>query len=196
MQEAIEDWRLFTRRMKRRFPGAAFVRVPERHKKGDIHFHAAIFGLPTDLPCDMQKKGKYWIHNCEKNKQCERKTRDLATAWKKGYVDLQKTRKADSIGAYIAKYLTKGDPDWSLFGKHIATFNAVFAESIRAARKAGLLWELNSRRSPVAVDFVLTQDVPRADLRAERTFGTRWLGNAIHRVYEMPGSHASLEEDY
>jgi len=183
--KAIEDWRLFTRRLKRKYPDVAIVRVPERHKDRGVHFHAAIYGLPPELACKMKKIGKKYIHACPKERKCERKLRDMAHCWNRGFVDLQKTRRPESIGAYIAKYLTKGNPDWSLFGKHIATFNEVFKRRIREARKAGILWNLSTYSSPVAVDTILDDHLPRCQMRSERTFETRWLGQAIHRAYDI-----------
>jgi len=185
VQKAIADWRTFTRRMKRHFPDVAFVRVPERHKDGGVHFHAVIFGLPEQLPCKMKKMHKKWIHDCPQTRNCERKLRLLRDAWQKGFVDLQEVREKDSIGRYIAKYLTKGDPDWSLFGNHVATSNQKFREKIREARAKGILWEMSGYRSPVALAFALNDHLTRAFLKTTRTFETHWLGMAIHEVYEL-----------
>lgn len=188
VHQAIEDWRLFTRRVKRHFPDVAFIRVPERHKDGGVHFHAAMFGLPHDLPCIMVKVNKRWVHNCEKSRKCERKLRLLAAAWDRGFVDLQKVRDVEAIGRYVAKYLTKGDPDWTLFGNHVATSNQIFRKKIIAARNRGILWELSSHTSPVGLSFALDDALPRAHMRSVRTFETKWLGMAHHEVYDLDTS--------
>lgn len=185
---AIEDWRLFTRRMKRHFPDVSFVRVPERHKDGGVHFHAVIFGLPANLPCKMKKMKNRFIHDCPPTRKCERRLRSLSNAWQRGFVDLQQVRSEDSIGRYIAKYLTKGDPDWSLFGQHVATTNDTFKKNIRNARSAGILWEMSTYSSPVAISITLEEHYAKSTLRSSRTFETKWLGQAIHEVYEIDTS--------
>jgi len=182
---AIEDWRLFTRRMKRHFPDVSFVRVPERHKDGGVHFHAVIFGLPKELPCIMKKMHSRWVHDCPQSRMCERKRRSLSAAWQRGFVDLQQVRSEDSIGRYIAKYLTKGEPDWSLFGQHVATTNQAFRANVRKARSMGILWELSNYSSPVALSYMMDDHLPRAFLKTSRTFITKWLGQAIQEVYEI-----------
>jgi len=190
MQKALQDWRIFTRRLKRKYPTVAFIRVPERQKSGSVHFHAAMFGLPSDLPCIMKKNPyknrKKYIHDCPPERQCERKVRALGDLWGKGFVDAQVTRSPEAIGAYISSYLTKGDPDWTLFGNHLATSNDVFKKKIIAARQAGIYWELSTYKQSVAVDFVLEDLKDRMELRKVRQFETKWLGDATFEVYFIP----------
>lgn len=189
MESSIADWRLFTMRMKKAFPSVAFIRVPERHKSGAVHFHAAVFGLPSNLPCDMKKMGNRWIHACASDRACERRLRSLAKVWGKGFVDLQNTRNPERLGAYLAKYLTKGDPDWSLFGLHVASCNRVMHEKINSARQAGTYWELSSYRQSVAVDWALEIMASRgAEMRQKREFETKWLGRARFELYTVPPS--------
>jgi len=187
MAKAIEDWRLFTRRMKRAFPTVSFLRVPERHKSGAVHFHAVMFGLPSAMPCKMQKMRGRYIHACHPKKYCERKSRALAGVWAKGFVDLQETRIPEAIGAYVAKYLTKGEPDWSLFGNHVASCNSNMYAEIRAAKHAGVYWEFSSSKSPVAVDIAMEDMLARSELVRSSTFPTRWLGDCRFEVFRLSG---------
>jgi len=183
MQKALHDWRVFARRMKRAFPTVAFLRVPERQKSGSVHFHAAVFGLPENLPCIMQKRGKFWTHSCPDSRQCERKTRVLAKIWTHGFVDAQVVRSPEAIGSYISGYLTKGDPDWSLFGNHLATTNDVMRKKIISARQAGMYWEMSTYRNSVAIGMTLEEMQGRLILRKQRMFDTRWLGRCTFEVY-------------
>lgn len=189
-QKAIHDWRVFTRRMKRKYPNVAFIRVPERQKSGALHFHAAMWGLPEDLPCIMKlnpyKNKKKYIHACSPDKQCERKLRTLGDLWGHGYVDAQVTRDAEAIGSYISSYLTKGDPDWTLFGNHLSTTNDLFKKKINSARQAGIYWELSTYKQSVAIDYVLEDLKDRMELRKVRQFETKWLGDATFEVYFIP----------
>jgi len=189
MEQSIADWRLFTMRMKKAFPGVAFIRVPERHKSGAVHFHACIFGLPQNLPCRMKKMRGRWVHDCPSDRACERRLRSLARVWRLGFVDLQRVRAPDRVGSYLSKYLTKGDPDWSLFGLHVASCNRVMHEKINSARQAGTYWELSSYRQSVAVDYALEIMESRgAELRVRREFPTKWLGLARYELYTVPPS--------
>jgi len=185
MQEAIEDWRTFTRKMKVSFPGIAFIRVPERHKSGAVHFHAVLFGLPEHLACNMKKMRGRWIHGCKNNAPCERRLRSLAKVWDRGFVDLQQVRSERAIGSYIAKYLTKGEPDWTLFGNHIASCNRTYYDRLNEARKSGQLWELSSSSSPTATQFAMEDMLGQATLERENTFPTRWLGDCRFSVFRV-----------
>jgi len=61
-----------------------YLAVPELHKSGAIHYHGVFFNLPF---IDIQ-----YYHNY---------------LWGYGHVDLQVSRDIKSMGAYMAKYLTK-----------------------------------------------------------------------------------------
>jgi len=187
MQEAIEQWRSFTRKMKKEYPSVAFIRVPERHKSGAVHFHAVLFGLPEHLPCSMKKMGRRWIHACRSDAPCERRLRSLAKVWGLGFVDLSKVRSERAIGSYVAKYLTKGEPDWTLFGNHIASCNSVFYDRITQAKKDGQYWELSSSKSPVAVDYAMEEMMGQTILERSSTFPTRWLGDCRFEVFRLSG---------
>lgn len=187
MQEAIQNWRDFTRVMKKQFPDVAFLRVPERHKSGSVHFHAVLFGLPEELPCHMRKvpKLKKYIHACKKNRLCERNVRRLAGYWKKGFVDLQVSRHPDRVGSYISKYLTKNDPDWTLFGSHVCSCNRRMYEVLSAAKNKGIYYQMTSFNSPTAVDFIIDELRPTLIPRKIHSFNTLWLGVAKFENYDI-----------
>lgn len=185
MPQAIQDWSDFTRRLKKALPNVALIRVPERHKSGGVHFHAAMFGLPENLPCQFIKRGRWFKHACAPDRPCERKTRVIAKIWGKGFVDVQESRSPERVGAYIAKYLTKGDPDWSMFGLHIATCNSLMHKTIAAAKRAGIYFEMSTYKSPVAVDMTLDDLTSRMHLRQAREFETKWLGKAHYKVFDI-----------
>lgn len=185
MQKAIDDWRRFTRKMKKNFPAVAFLRVPERHKSGAVHFHCVLFGLPAELPCTMLKRGYRWRHGCPKERKCERHARTLASVWGKGFVDLQVVRQPDSIGVYLAKYLTKGEPDWTLFGNHVASCNSRMYEVISKAKKGGTYFEISSYKNSVAVSMILDDYKGVLSLRKHSKFTTHWLGEASYEMYTV-----------
>jgi len=61
-----------------------YVAVPELHKSGAIHYHGCFFNLPF---IDIQYFYNY--------------------LWGYGYVDLQVSKSINSMGAYLAKYITE-----------------------------------------------------------------------------------------
>lgn len=185
INQAIQDWRDFTRRIKKHFPDVAFLRVPERHKSGAVHFHAVMFGLPSNLPCTMIKRGRYWIHSCPKTKPCERQLRALAGIWAKGFVDLSEARKPEALGVYLSKYLTKGEPDWTLFGSQVYSPNFKMYQVLRQAKTDGLYYKISSHSNPYGVDFV-EEDLKDVLLPVKfGQFSTKWLGEARCEVYKV-----------
>jgi hypothetical protein len=189
MVNAILDWKNFTRRMKRIYPDVAFLRVPERHKSGAVHFHAVLFGLPPDMPCFMVKLGSYWKHACPPDRLCERHTRSLAHVWSHGFVDLNQVRRPEAVGVYISKYLTKGEPDWTLFGSHVYSPNSKMFEVIRKARKDGIYFRASSFKNPYLVDFVQEDLKDDISLRKSGSFETHWLGTAKYELYQISDVH-------
>ena len=185
MSKAVQDWREFTRKMKVQYPEVAFLRVPERHKKGDVHFHAVMFGLPSDLPCVMVKLGKRWIHACPPGKLCDRRLRALQAIWGHGFCDLQVARSPEFIGVYLSKYLTKGDPDWTLFGCHVYSPNSKMFEVIRQARKDGIYYRATTFKNPVMVDFALEDLKDDLILKRSGKFETKWLGTGSYELYKI-----------
>jgi len=186
MQKAISEWKQFTRRMKEHAPDCAFVRVPERHKSGAVHFHAVMWGLPTGLPCLKRKQGNRRVHACPPGRPCERKRRWLRKEWRNGFVDVELVRRENAIAGYMAKYLTKGDPDWTLFGAHVTQGNGAYRELIRTAVKRGIFFELSTFKSPAAVSFVIEDSTEGSSVQVNREFDTKWLGKAKYQIWKIP----------
>jgi len=190
IQKALSDWRAFTQRMKKFFPDAAYIRVPERHKKDGIHFHMVIFGLPATLPCITKKVSAYKrpIHDCPESRPCERKLRLLAKAWGLGYVDLNVVRRPERIGSYLAKYLTKDAPDWRMFGHHVVSSNLAMHKQLQYARSDGTLWDMSSYKDGDGLWNELETVLAKATTISDRpeAFMTKWLGMCRYSVYEVP----------
>jgi len=193
MSSAIEDWKLFTRRMSKKFPGVGFIRVPERHKKRGIHFHAVIFNLPVELPCFTRRGfgswSNRWIHDCPEDRMCERKLRSLRAVWKLGNVDLQVVRKLDAIGPYLAGYLVKGEKDSTLFHHQLATANRVLHDKINSARQAGKYFEVSSYGiGQDAVNDLLERFLPGTEagsFKRGKTFENKWLGHGYRDEHRL-----------
>lgn len=82
----------FVSRTRRVHPGFQYICVPERQKRGAIHYH-----LLCLLPYVPNKR--------------------LARLWGHGFINIKRTDKIKDLARYITKYLTKELFDGSLFGK-------------------------------------------------------------------------------
>lgn len=152
---AYEDWQSFTRTLRNRY-GKSFkyIAVPEFQKRGAIHFHALVWGLPTDLY------------------QTERRTRLVASFWRRGFIDMKQTDGKEEIAGYLSKYMSKSQNDMRLSG----------SQAYRASR--------NITRPEVDKDtlllyveykYELVDKVPLID----KTFMTQWLGKGRFRLFKV-----------
>ena len=91
---AYRHFSSFIQSLRRRY-GKSFkyVSVPEFQKRGAVHFHALIWGLPEEVFL------------------LERKTRGIAGLWGKGYVYLKQTDGSGKLSMYLTKYMTKAYMD-------------------------------------------------------------------------------------
>jgi len=66
-----------------------YVVVPEFQKRGAVHFHALVWGLPEEV----------FLH--------ERETRTLGKLWGHGFVYLKETDGDEKLSFYLSKYMAK-----------------------------------------------------------------------------------------
>lgn len=90
----------FQRRLRAKYSLAQSVFIPEISPRGRLHFHGLLFGLPQSL--GAIKKGGRTIFLGR-----ERETRELATLWQEGFVDVLQTDGSLRLAGYISKYVTK-----------------------------------------------------------------------------------------
>jgi len=157
----------------------AWVSVAEFQKRGAVHFHVLIWGLPYELPCLLgeryrDKTGKMHAkHVCPPERACERKLRVVAEKWPHGFVDLIQTDGSPRLATYLTKYMSKSMSDPRLGGTkaYTATRNLMRPVSISA---------------PSAVDRILEDyGVSTGDNFPDRetSYGTLWLGRCIYQRY-------------
>jgi len=89
-RRATKDFNTFARDLRDQFGTAIkYIAIQERQKRGAIHFHALIWGLPS------------WVVNGERD------SRMVASIWSHGFTDLVKTDGDARLGSYMVKYLAK-----------------------------------------------------------------------------------------
>lgn len=81
----------------------SYIAVPEYQKRGFVHFHSLVWGLPDGF------------------KQ-ERTSRVLQRLWAQGYLDVRPAvYKSPALAGYLAKYFTKSYSDNRTFGRKAYT---------------------------------------------------------------------------
>jgi len=95
----------FTKRLAYHYSGIRYIAVPEFQKRGAIHYHLLVWGLPL------------------KEIYTERQTRKIASLWGHGYVDVLPTDGSTKLASYMAKYLFKAVQDIRLAGRRAYTLS-------------------------------------------------------------------------
>ena len=130
--------------------------VPEFQKRGAVHFHALIWGLPEEVFLQ------------------ERKTRTLAGLWARGFIYLKETDGNEKLSFYLSKYMAKAFMDPRLKNQkcYVASRNI---ERPKVMVGASPVW-------PILDDYGVGDIVPIVD----REYDTKWLGKGRYRLFEIP----------
>lgn len=114
-KRAVIHFTRFTQRLRARCGGdIAIIAVPEWQKRGAIHFHALIWGLPVDYVDNAPANDQTEITETDLK---ESVNRNLQHLWGWGYVDCISTDGSNKLAGYMAKYMLKGMHDERLRGK-------------------------------------------------------------------------------
>lgn len=84
LDQAHKEFDRFIKRMRRRYGKFKYAAAIEFQQRGAVHYH-----MMSDLP---------YIPN-----------RKLAEIWGQGFVRINDIKHVDNVGAYLSKYMTKGD---------------------------------------------------------------------------------------
>lgn len=91
IEQGHKDFKSFARNLKNHFDKKIrYIAIPEFQERGAIHFHALIWGLPT-----------------QELAQTERRTRLFAGFWQQGITDVVATDGSKKLAGYLAKYMSK-----------------------------------------------------------------------------------------
>jgi len=147
----------FTKRLRRLY-GSDFryIAVPEFQKRGSIHFHVLIWGLPDRLLKD------------------ERSTRSIQRLWGYGYVDIVQTDGSPKLARYLSKYLFKLLQDDRLFHQKAFVCSRNVLRPVRLAFKSA--FALSS------YIFDLELSTPPS---FQRVYNNKWLGRCNYSFYKI-----------
>lgn len=186
-----EGYRLYTRfadRLRRQYGSLIrFIAVPEFQRRGAVHFHVLVWGLPDHAPCRLSRSWyidktgkKHRTHVCPKERECERRTRRIADLWGNGFVDLVETDGNAKLAAYLAKYMSKAMHDKRLLGKraYSASRNVLRPVSLNTSFQILLAKE----------GWGITGD---STIAKQKEYDTMFLGRCVYTSYLI--EHESKE---
>jgi len=173
--------RLFTRFISRLGRGRdsefRYLAVPEFQKRGAVHWHVLIWGLPEHYACQgtWKKRGNRWVfqHECPAGRQCERRTRRISRLWLRGFVDGVVTDGSPRLATYLTKYLQKSMHDKRSSNKktYYASHNILRPMHVESD-------------SEFVKELLREQVIPSYPHLTERTYDTEWLGKVVYKQYE------------
>lgn len=129
-----------------------YISVPEFQKRGAVHFHALFWGLPERLVVR------------------ERKAREIAKIWGKGFVFLKETDGDNKLAVYLAKYMSKAFIDPRLKNQKAYTASRNIQRPI-------------IQKGPFPIDFIFEEFNVVGEAIVDKTYTTSWLGDARYRVF-------------
>jgi len=171
---------LFGKQLRKNFGNElVWVAVPEFQKRGAVHFHVLIWGLPPEIPCVLSREfytdktgKKHRKHVCLKGSGCERNTRTLAPLWGRGFLDICETDGNTRLSSYLAKYMSKAMHDKRLVGKraYSATRNIVRPSSFNTPFQIRLAYE------------AISLGVDNSPFKTKE-YDTLFLGRCVYKSY-------------
>ena len=99
--------------MRYKYENFDYIIVPERHKTGELHFHALINGINEKeftIAINNDKKSKYYnqpLQRVRKKSGEKYQVYNLQSFSKYGFTDVEKIESPDKVANYISKYITK-----------------------------------------------------------------------------------------
>lgn len=143
VQVASKALSTFQLRLRRKFSGTASIFVPELSKRGRIHFHGFVFGLP--LSWGDTREGKRTVRTGS-----ERRHRKLAALWGSGWLDCCKTDGSARVVSYAAKYVTKNVGDSFFAGTRLVRVSHGFPRGVELRGKfAAFLADRYAQLQPI-----------------------------------------------
>lgn len=180
IEEGYKHFTAFGKRLRKNFGNElVWIAVPEFQKRGAVHFHVLIWGLPSKIPCVLSREfytdktgKKHRKHVCIKGSGCERDTRTLAPLWARGFLDICETDGNTRLSSYLAKYMSKAMHDKRLLSKraYSASRNVVRPSPFNTAFQIRMAYEANG----------LTVD--NSPFKT-REYDTLFLGRCVYKSY-------------
>jgi len=160
---------LFLQRLRRRVgPSLRYIAVPEFQKRGAVHYHILMWGIPEYV---------------QKN---ERTARYLQSIWLNGFADLVVTNGHRRLARYLSKYMSKSLLDSRICGKK------AYFTSRNTLRPVPLGADVEFSEM-VDLGFIIAPN-ESLDHDYALVFQTMFLGECTYRRFLVSISPKTLEE--
>ncbi len=165
LSESAKFFHLFITNLRYRY-GKEFkyIAVPEFQKRGAVHYHALVWGLPSQILLAECLKGYY-----------ENKSPTLTKIHGQGFVFCKATDGHAKLSSYLAKYMVKAINDPRLFNT-----KAYFSSQniLRPIVSSGFpLWW-----------FFEEYGIDESSSLKDNSYLTHWLGKGRYRLFKIPSS--------
>jgi len=153
-----KDWRAFARRGASLW-GESFrwVCVAEFQRRGAVHFHALIWGIPESVI------------------DSERHARVVASLWGRGFTDVVRTDGSHKLAGYLAKYMSKMFLDPRMSGRKAYICSQNFKRPF--IDKNALLLPYHTKETGYP-------QIPGAETLQKTEYSTQWLGMCNYQKYK------------
>lgn len=133
-----------------------YICVPEFQKRGAVHYHALFWGLP------------------EKIFLLERKNREIARLWSRGFVFIKETDGNEKLSFYLSKYMAKAfiDPRLKNQKCYVASRNILRPIIMKGVSYSGI--------GIIFDEYGVDENEPLVD----REYLTSWLGKGRYRIFK------------
>jgi len=134
-----------------------YIGIPEFQKRGAIHFHILVWGLPD-----------YVIKQ-------ERDLRNLQRLWQVGFVDCRQAYGDFKVANYLSKYMSKAMSDQRILGRRS------YCTSSNILRPV-----LVTSMSPISYSKeIFGLDLRQEQPISEKHFISKWLGCGCYKLYDL-----------
>lgn len=147
---------VFTKKLSYHFPGIRYLSVPEFQKRGAVHYHCLVWGIP-------QKTVLY-----------ERYSREIADIWGHGYIDIIPTDGSTKLASYMAKYMLKAVQDSRLVGRRCYSVSRNMLRPIFGA----------PFYLPGAIEAYFGQAVDK-EVLTDKKYPTDWMGWCRYQLIKI-----------
>jgi hypothetical protein len=172
---AYKSLTVCVQRLRKRLKNSfKYIAVPEFQRRGAVHFHMIIWGLPDYI---IKNETPHW--NREEDvgdlDKIQRGNRYLQNIWQRGFVDCLPTDGNPRLAGYLCKYLSKAMSDERLFSQksYVCSRNVLHPVSVTSKETYGNANEI------AGIDLSV------AKLEIDTEYQTKWLGNCHKRLYKV-----------
>jgi len=190
LKEAYTYLKQFIGRLRKNgYQNIRYISVPEYQKRGTIHYHVIIWGLPDSVILKEGSRGKgkksrqrwlAWLKAKRYTTSDLATTRNLQRSWLQGYCDITPTDGNPQIASYMAKYLSKA----LLHKRYAQDFEDTKGQIRLFSASRNILRPLSLRGDSATIAMEEVVGVDNSPLQV-REYQSEWRGRTIYKQYSL-----------